>query len=38
MRPGTLFISKGFAVPGAEASLTLATGERMDPALYVWRM
>ena len=38
MRPGSLFISKGFAVPGAEASLTLATGERMDPALYVWRM
>ena len=38
MRPGTLFVSKGFAVPGAQASLTVATGERMDPALYVWRM
>ena len=38
MRSGSLFISKGFAVPGAQASLTVATGERMDPALYVWRM
>lgn len=38
MRPGSLFVSKGFAVPGAEPSLTLATGERMDPVLYVWRM
>ena len=38
MRAGTLFISKGFAVPGAQPSLTLPTGERMNPALYVWRM
>jgi len=38
MRPGSLLISKGFAVPGGEPSLTLATGERMDPVLYVWRM
>jgi SAM-dependent methyltransferase len=38
MPAGSLFISKGFAVPGAQPSLTLATGERMDPTLYVWRM
>jgi hypothetical protein len=36
MRPGSLLISNGFAIPGVRPTATLATG--VDSRLFLWRM
>jgi hypothetical protein len=38
MRPGTLFVSNSFAVPGVEPDTTLQLRDRRGSRLYVWRM
>ena len=38
MRPGALFVSNTFAVPGVAPAYTLPVGDRMRSVLYVWRM
>lgn len=38
MRPGSLFISNTFRVPGIEPSQTLALGDGLANCLYVWRL
>lgn len=38
MRPGSLFVSNGFAVPGVPADREIALGDAMRSTLYVWRM
>ena len=37
MRPGTVFVSNSFAIPGEEASLTVPLDAR-GARLYVWRL
>jgi hypothetical protein len=38
MRPGSLFISNSFAVPGVPPQQTIHLGDRMRSTLYVWTM
>jgi Methyltransferase domain len=38
MRPGSLFVSNGFAVPGVAATRMIPLGDAMRSTLYVWRM
>lgn len=38
MRPGTLFISNTFAVPGVEADTVIHVADRRRTRLHVWRM
>jgi SAM-dependent methyltransferase len=38
MRPGSLFLSNGFAVPGVTATRVIELGDSMRSTLYVWRM
>ena len=38
MRPGSLFISNGFAVPGVAAMEEIVVGDLVRSTLYVWRM
>jgi len=38
MRPGTLFVSNSFAVPGVQAEFTLTTGDGSGSRLLAWRM
>lgn len=38
MRPGSLFISNGFCVPGVAPSQTIAVGDAVRSTLYIWRM
>jgi len=38
MRPGSLFISNTFAVPGVAPACTLPVGDRLRSTLFVWRM
>jgi len=38
MRPGSLFISNSFGVPGVPPDLTLPLKSSSGRALYVWRI
>lgn len=38
MRPGSLFVSNGFPVPGIAPTQTLAIDDHVRSTLYVWRM
>jgi len=38
MRPGSLFVSNTFAIPGAVPLYSLPAGDRMRSTLHVWRM
>ena len=38
MRPGSLLVSNGFAVPGVVATRVIALGDAMRSTLFVWRM
>jgi SAM-dependent methyltransferase len=38
MRPGTLFVSNSFAIPGVEPDRIIPLGGRGSCALYVWRL
>jgi len=38
MRPGSLFISNDFCVPGVAPSQTIPVGDRMRSTIYVWIM
>lgn len=38
MRPGSLFVSNGFCVPGVEPTQAISVGDRIGSTLYVWRM
>jgi hypothetical protein len=38
MRPGSLFVSNGFEVPGVAATRVIPLGDPMRSTLYVWRM
>ncbi len=38
MRPGTLFVSNSFAVPGAPAGRVVEVDDRRRTRLHVWRM
>lgn len=38
MRPGALFVSNSFAVPGVAPDYSIAVRDRQDTALHVWRM
>lgn len=38
MRPGSLFVSLAFAVPGVEPDETIVVSDRQRHTLYVWRM
>jgi hypothetical protein len=37
MRPGSLFISNSFAVPGVEASAVVEVGDARETQLYCYR-
>ncbi len=38
MRPGSVFVSNSFCVPGVEPAQALPVGDRMRSTLYVWHM
>ena len=38
MRPGSLFVSNGFCVPGVEPAHAIALDDQVRSTLYVWRM
>ena len=38
MRPGSLFVSNGFEVPGVAATRVIALGDAMRSSLHVWQM
>ena len=38
MRPGSLFVSNGFEVPGVAATRVIPLGDAMRSTLHVWRM
>ncbi len=38
MRPGSLFVSNGFSVPGVAATQEIAVGDHTRSTLHVWRM
>jgi len=38
MRPGSLFISNDFCVPGVAPTQTIRVGDRMHSTIYVWTM
>ena len=38
MRPGSLFISNDFCVPGVAPTQTIRVGDRMHSTIYVWAM
>ena len=38
MRPGSLFVSNGFCVPGVEPAQTIPLDDQVRSTLYVWRM
>lgn len=38
MRPGSLFVSNGFAVPGVAATSVIPLGDTMRSTLHVWQM
>jgi SAM-dependent methyltransferase len=38
MRPGSLFVSNGFCVPGVAPAHSISVGDRVRSTLYVWQM
>ena len=38
MRPGSLFVSNGFSIPGAPPARTIRVGDTVRSTLYVWHM
>ena len=38
MRPGSLFVSNGFCVPGVEPAQAIGLEDQVRSTLYVWRM